>query len=201
MPRKNLAECGRAGTAPGSGADLDISGSPDRALLYRQVEGASVDALNEATHGIRGRKIERVLDTFTLALVQEHKLAEARGYSTFERPRRIEDLAEELETATGSLAHPVTATVLDVKPHRASEVAVYLGYPSLFEEQRALVLAAQEALGLSAPRSLAPIATYVTVLEGQLPRRGQTAQLESIREALPEDIELSAVQRHPDLRT
>jgi hypothetical protein len=176
-----------------------VSGMPQDAppaLLYRRVEGISVDHLNTATHDAKGRSMNRVLDTFIMTLMYASKLEEARNYAPAE-PLPVEEILQKL----GELPlnrDPLTARVVDVASHDGRDVAVYLDHPVLFEEQRDVTLAVRDMLNLPAPRNIGPLERYVTVIEGQLPRHSQARQLANIRETLPEEITLSALQGLPD---
>ncbi len=163
-------------------------------LIYRQVEGRSVDMLNGATQGIRGKKIERVLDVFTLGLAQSYKIERARRHSPLARPPRVEDVAGELLTAAASLAEPVTASVVDIKQSHHG-VALHLDYDSHFDEQHQLAAVTKDVLRLPAARPIGPHDAYIVLLEGQLPRQGQTAQLSGLANTLlGEEIRLSAAR-------
>lgn len=182
-------------------AELGDLGDPTAAgdtltdpLFYRQVEGVSVDALNMATHGIAANGVTRVLDTFTAPVGMAYKLREATHYSLDPNPPEVEALARHL----GSLpvvaeSEPITAEVTDVSPHQGRDVAVYLDYPEFFEEQRALAEAVAEALQITG-RIIGPRKPFVTVMEGQLPRKNQKARLEQIRAAVPPILTLSGVK-------
>lgn len=192
--RQRDAEPGRLWTPDDSATAAAANTQP--VLLYRQVEGISVDHLNKATHDAKGRSISRVLDTFTMALMYASKLEEARNYAPNE-PLPVEEILQKL----GELPlnrDPVTARVVDVAPHDGRDVAVYLDHPVLFEEQRDVTLAVSDILDLPVPRNIGPVERYVTVIEGQLPRHSQARQLAHIRETLPEEVTLSALHGLPD---
>lgn len=196
MSRHGLVAIENAVADASAGAEPSAGETTDHALLFRKVEGLSIALLNEATVDVRGKKVERVLDHFRLPLVYDYKLEEARHYSTFERPPRAEDVAEVLETVTDSLADPVTATILDVKPHHTGGIAAYVDYSEGYDEQREMILAAQETLRLPEARPLGPQSLYITILKGRLPRLSHATQLDRLRDALSgEEIALSSVQR------
>ena len=122
----------------------------DRILWGRQVEGASIAELNMATRGL-GKKMPRVLDVFIMGLVHAHRLNSMRKDSPLEDPSATEDLLEalaDMPDQAPSLDESVVADVLDVRSSR-KEVAVYLDYPWLLEEQYILARALSERLGLA----------------------------------------------------
>ena len=164
------------------------------AWFRRQVTGSSVDDLNMATHGIKGRRIARVLDVFSLTLVYPSELEKAIEHSPLENPPTTEELAKKLgNLPLGSLYEPIEAAkVLDVRPHN-STVAIYVNYPPLHEERMAMTLAVWEHLGLPYPYDVTPDESYITIAEGDA-SAGQIALIEA---AVPTYIGLSPLKPGP----
>lgn len=176
----------------GPGVESDDPGSM---LLGRRVLGSSIVELNKSTHGL-SRRMPRVLDVFYTGMVYAHRLRHAREASPLKEPPSMEELIEKfLGIDTDSLHSPVDADVVDVRDQQG-EVAVYVDYPSLIDEQTALAKAVTDSgfLDLSQARDMVPNEPRIVIVEDRLTR---DSQLERIRATMPDTLRLSAMQRAP----
>lgn len=188
---------GEASKGRGPGAEGTGGGSGDfgSMLLGRRVLGSSIIELNKSTHGL-SRRMPRVLDVFYAGMVYAHRLQEAREASPLEEPPSMDELVEKfLGIDMESLHGTVEADVVDVRDQHG-EVAVYVDYPSLIDEQTALARAVTDSGFLSLPRThdMVPTEPRIVIVEGRLTR---DSQLERIRAGLPDTLSLSAMQRAP----
>jgi hypothetical protein len=161
-------------------------------LLGRRVEGSSIADLNAATHGL-GKRVPRVLDVFIMGLVHAHRLSETRKESPLEEPPSMDELVRGLSDAAcdlRSLAEPVTADIVGVRSSHG-EVAVYVDYPELTEEQLLLAKALGKHVGLPHPSAPGPQDPRIIIVEESLAR---DEQLRKIEGALPEQIDLSPMR-------
>lgn len=167
----------------------------DVLLMGRQVEGSSIADLNNSTQGL-GKKVPRILDTFWMGMVHARKLKEALTKSPLEEPPSIEDMVERfarLPRRVQSLGEPLVADVTGVRPYQG-EVAVYLDYELLHEESMVMANALARYLDLPHPHDVVPSEPHIVIVEGQLSR---VAQLADIEAAVPDQIKLSAMKPVP----
>ena len=191
--KKNLGE--RIWTPPESTTASDTAEDRNQVLLGRRVLGRSINDLNMSTRGL-GKKAPRVLDRFYMGLVYAHRLQEARQASPLEDPPSLEELKERfMNLDLASLHEPVEADVVDVGEQHG-EVAVYVDYPSLIEEQTVMARAVTSDKYLDLPRThdIVPEEARIVVVEGLLTGDGQ---LEQIQQAAPDTLSLSAMERVP----
>jgi hypothetical protein len=177
--------------APASTVEAGSSPASSETLLFRKVTGLSVDALNIATHGIKGKNTQRILDDFTLPIFYEHQF----GVALKESPLRGLPDAEEAKRKLGelpirSLQKPKSADVVGFEPYHNSMV-VLVDYPDLVEEQLLISQAVHRLLDLPADYNfrIGSAEPGIPIIIGQTPED----RTERIANALPAQVNLSPV--------
>jgi hypothetical protein len=161
----------------------------EASYFFRQVEEPSIEALNKATRGIRGSKVARILDYFTLTLAYPNQISRLREGSRLKDVPTMRQIAQKLgELQLASLEEPVVAEVLDVRPY-AGAVGIYVEYPGYNAEQRAINGTVRDVLGFKPGRGIT-VGTkdlHVSIIRGDI----RDVNLNQIKGSLPSQIHLS----------
>lgn len=162
-------------------------------VFHRLVTGRSVDDLNEATRGLGGKAVQRVLDRFVVPLAYEHQLDRARQASDIINPPSARELAQKLAgLSLKSLREPITLPVLDVE-HQDSSVKVIVDYREQVEERQEMAAAIREELWLPEDYdlTLGDNVTAITVINsGHLPQDA----VARIANRVPDNLQASPTQ-------